>query len=119
MLSPEILNVAPHRGGWEAGQCIPVLIQFIHVVVAKFCHLGMHHKRVIIHVEVCRFSSKKKCAICGIFIVCFRPQVDIFAFIGSSKAADALIKNCPNPHKVMSMPSLVRLCRRHRPLWTT
>mmetsp|Transcript_26009 Transcript_26009/g.65622 ORF Transcript_26009/g.65622 Transcript_26009/m.65622 type:complete len:558 (-) Transcript_26009:185-1858(-) len=27
-------------------------------------------------------------------------KVDIFAFIGSSKAADALIKNCPNPHKV-------------------
>ena len=27
-------------------------------------------------------------------------KIDIFAFIGSSKAADALIKNCPNPHKV-------------------
>lgn len=33
-------------------------------------------------------------------------KVDIFAFIGSSKAADALIKNCPNPHKVCDLMPL-------------
>ena len=33
-------------------------------------------------------------------------HVDIFAFIGGSKAADALIKNVPNPHKVKFCLSL-------------
>ncbi|EKX48684.1 hypothetical protein GUITHDRAFT_93522 [Guillardia theta CCMP2712] len=33
-------------------------------------------------------------------------KVDIFAFIGGSKAADALIKNVPNPHKLKLCLSL-------------